>query len=343
MSMSCWFARFGLFVAFFFAVATSPAWAGLSCASLATSQLEALNRFNRQNVSYFYDSGGNDPRKTYDEWARELALKTEKSVSVDKIYEKHAATGRLMCPPDFPTTANLVIKNNVIVTAAHAFYGEDGKPRFDKPPRICKFYVMKKSGDQDPEEIYEVDLSTLREGSKNPYKTKTELDWAVVKLKRPVNGVEPYQVDPNAGNPRDDYKGLAVSAGQKDRKPRNGIDHPIKRPNLSGKGEPYLDSPNLIHRCHRSGTFGKSLWVTNCSAGKRGSGSALLVDPENPDSQSPLLISAISLTGPDDLPDPKNPKDVLPTGYRYNPGIGISSGYRAITGEFHEALMDAAK
>jgi len=282
-------------------------------------------------TAFFVDDEGKDPRNTYEDWARteEWAKKSQKPV--DAVYEKYAATGRLLCPPGFPTTANLVIKNDVIVGAAHAFYDENGKARFEKPPKVCKFHVMKKSGDQDWNEIYDVDLSTLQVGTKNWHKQSPDLDWAVVKLKKPVKDVQAYQVDPNAGNPHPDYKGLAVSAGQKDRKVRSG-DRVIRRPIWSAN-ERYNDTPNLIHRCGRSGTFGTSLWVTNCSLGERGSGSALLVDSQSGSSDEPLFISAIGITIP-----PAND-----AGYRYNPQAGVATGYLAITGKFQEALLAAAK
>jgi len=284
-----------------------------------------------------FDEKGEDPRKTYEEWARteEWAKKSQKPV--DAVYEKYAATGRLVCPPVFPTTANLVIKNDVIVTTAHSFYDEKGEARFKTSPYTCKFYVMKKPGDQDPNEIYEVDLSTLEVGKKNGKQFNDRDDWAVAKLKRKVVGVEPYQVDPNAAFPSPDYKGLAVSAGQRDRPARAG-DRAIRRQNLTGNGYfDHPDSPNLIHRCKRAGDYGYGQWVTNCSIGDRGSGSALLVDPgkpdpSKPDSGGPLLISAIAVRSPDEQ-----------RGYKFDPENRVSSGYAAITGRFRAALLEASK
>jgi len=311
----------------------SVGWAGpnFNCASPAVGQFAALSDLRAKNASYFFDEKGEDPRKTYEEWAgtEDWAKKSQKPV--DAVYERYAATGRLVCPPDFPTTANLVMKNNVIVTAAHSFYDEQGNARFKKSPYTCKFYVMKKPGDQDPKEIYEVDLSTLKEGAKDWKRQGEDSDWAVVKLIKPVLGVEPYQVDPNAANPRPDYKGLTVSTGQKDRPPRPG-DQAFRRPNLLGNGFFPTEGPNLIHRCGRAGNYGQNVWVTNCSAGKRGSGSALLVDSGSQGPGRSSLISAIALTSPKEE-----------RGYKFNPEKGDSTGYLAITGWFQRAILDAAK
>jgi len=312
---------------------TSTASAGpnFSCASHAVGQFAAISNLRAKKASWYFDENGEDPRKTYEEWALTEDWAKKKKKPVDAVYERYAPTGRLVCPPAVRSTANLVMKNNLIVTAAHSFYDDDGKARFEKSPNRCKFYVMKRSGDQDRNEIYDVDLSSLKVGAKDWSKHGEDVDWAVVKLKNPVAGVEPYQVDPNAGNPRADYKGLTVSAGQKDRPPRPG-DRAFRRPNLAGDGYLPPDGPNLVHRCGRSSTYGQSLWVTNCSAGDRGSGSALLVDPGKEDPGGPLFISAIALTTPKE-----------DRGYVYAPDKGDSSGYLAITGQFRQAIVNAAK
>jgi len=316
---------------------SSVAMAGpnFNCASQAVGQFAALieTRYGLMSkTSYYLDEKGNnhDPRNTYEEEAKATG------VHPDKIYAKYAATGRLLCPPGAPTTANLVIKNNVIVTAAHAFYDKQGEPRFKTAPYKCQFHVMRKSGPPAPNDIYDVDLKSIIEGSKKTGTKETfNLDWAVAKLTRPVPGVKPYEIDPDIDSKPFPIYGESASAGQYDRPDKNG--RVIVRRALT-KGKVIDDHPNLTHKCKTTDPYGpreNGVWQANCALGVWGSGSPFLVKSEDP--KNPLKIAAIGINGPKDI-NPSEPQ----LGYSYIPDI-TSTKYVAVTGEFRMAIDQAIK
>jgi len=286
----------------------------------------------KSKASYYLDENGNDhdPRNTYEEEANATG------VHPDKIYEKYAATGRLICPPNLRTTANLVMKNNVIVTAAHAFYDKQGEPRFKKSPFKCQFHVMRKSGPPDSKDIYDVDLKSIIEGSKKTGTTENlKFDWAVAKLTKPVLGVKPYQIDPEVDSKPFPIDGESASAGQYDRPDKNG--RVIVRRALT-EGMVIDDHPNLTHKCKTTDSSGpreNGLWLANCALGRRGSGSPFLVKSEDP--KNPLKIAAIGIDGPKDI-NPSEPQ----RGYVYAPGVN-STIYVAISGDFKRAIDQAIK
>jgi len=317
-------------------ISAASAGPNFNCASQAVDQFAAISDVQARNASWYLNENGKDedPRKTYEQEAKDTGK------SVDSVYQKYAATGRLLCPPGSPTTASLVLKNDVIVTAAHAFYDKEGQPKFKKSPHKCQFYVMRKSGRlgpndeylgrQDPDDVYEVDLSSLEQGEKKRSNDSDGgKDWAVAKLRRKVVGVEPYPIDAQIESKPFPIEGDSVSAGQLDRDENSPKIH---RPSLNN-GRFIKDHPNLIHKCRATTSSGprrNGVWLANCALGDGGSGSPFLVNSMG--AKNPFAISAIGMDSP---PESK-------TGYPYKPGVN-STVYVAIAGKFRAAIFEAAK
>jgi len=100
---------------------------------------------------------------------------------------RYAATGMVVCSGVY-STAQLTVRNDVVTTAAHAFYDADGNPRGDLS--TCTFNILV-NGRQ---ETIPLDVQSLRVGSRNPYSVAPVFDWAVVRLVRAVPDARPYAV-----------------------------------------------------------------------------------------------------------------------------------------------------
>lgn len=92
-------------------------------------------------------------------------------------------TGRLWCGSE-TTTAQLVEKANVVVTAGHVFFDPD-----------CKRYALNSCYYQPlgSAKKFDIDQTTLKNGECTKQSRKVAAyDWATIKLKEPVPGVTPY-------------------------------------------------------------------------------------------------------------------------------------------------------
>jgi hypothetical protein len=88
------------------------------------------------------------------------------------------ATGLVRCG-NTVGTAQLVLRHDVIVTAAHVLFGSaDGN---------CVFMPRMGSGEPIP-----VDSRTIRAGSRTPLSQAATNDWAVARLSQPVPDATPY-------------------------------------------------------------------------------------------------------------------------------------------------------
>lgn len=115
----------------------------------------------------------------------EFAAKTGQD---PKIFEKrYAATGMVVCSGVY-STAQLTVRNDIVTTAAHAFYDTDGNPRGDLA--TCHFTIMVEGKHRS----IPLDVPTLKVGSRNPYAVSPVYDWAVVRLAKPVPGAQPYGI-----------------------------------------------------------------------------------------------------------------------------------------------------
>jgi hypothetical protein len=127
-----------------------------------------------------------DARLTLPEFAR-------KSGQDPALFEsRYAATGMVVCSGVY-STAQLTLKNDVVTTAAHAFYDTDGNPRGDLS--TCHFNIMVE-GEQLSMPL---DVSSLRVGARNPYAVAPVHDWAVVRLVNAIPSAQPYGIGKLSG------------------------------------------------------------------------------------------------------------------------------------------------
>lgn len=127
-----------------------------------------------------------DKRATPKEFAR------RNGISWNDIRKLHGATGLVRCGQAVGT-AQLTLRNDVIVTAAHVLIEENGQARSS----TCEFTPM-----MDPDRgPVEIDLDSIRFGSDNPKSEPATRDWAVARLVRPIHGVRPYGLAPAGTTP----------------------------------------------------------------------------------------------------------------------------------------------
>lgn len=122
---------------------------------------------------------GGDARLTLPEFA----AKTGQPLST--FEKRYAATGMMICAGVY-STAQLTMRNDLVTTAAHAFYDSEGNPRGDLSS--CVFAINVEGV------VHQMPLITtsLRVGSRNPYAVSPAYDWAVVQLAAPVPQARPY-------------------------------------------------------------------------------------------------------------------------------------------------------
>lgn len=101
------------------------------------------------------------------------------------LLRSHAASGVVQCGATHGA-GQLTLANDVITTAAHVFFDERGAPR----ARTCEF-VAEIDGEM---RSVAIDLASIVAGSTQPYAVKAVHDWAVARLKRPLEGVKPYEL-----------------------------------------------------------------------------------------------------------------------------------------------------
>ena len=122
--------------------------------------------------------GGNSRRTTE-------AFSGEHHLNAAELRDAHTASGLIQCG-DAHGAGQLTLSTNVITTAAHVFFDEDGFPRahsctFDLPGNGKTAHIP-------------IDLASIVAGSTNPYAVAPAHDWAVARLTRRVAGVKPYTI-----------------------------------------------------------------------------------------------------------------------------------------------------
>jgi hypothetical protein len=172
-----------------------------------------------------------------------------------------AATQRLSCD-NGNGSASLIYRKDVIIFSAHQLSDDDGK--FPSVPGDCVFSVLNKDGDFDH---YPLLLATVDYGaSVPPGQTDNRADrndWAVARLVRPVEGIEPYALPdrPDSGTP-----GTLVTT--------------VSEPTDNWRGP----KGKLAQNCHvidveaASASSFPSVMHLDCDVGKGASGSAILTD-----------------------------------------------------------------
>jgi hypothetical protein len=97
------------------------------------------------------------------------------------------ATGLVRCG-NTVGTGQLVLRRNIIVTAAHVLYGSGGGE--------CVFIPGMGSGEPIP-----IDTRSIRAGSRTPLSEAAANDWAVARLAAPVREATPYGLAPPTAQP----------------------------------------------------------------------------------------------------------------------------------------------
>lgn len=277
-------------------ISSSLAIAGVVCppSTRAIRDFESL----RQDVFF---SGSSDPRRTLEKFAE------EEQEPVERVYEKYAFAGQLVCG-GYSGSVNLTVKGDVITTAAHCFYDENGRRR-GRPGSKC--VARFKKGPNETIDEYEIDESTLKVGRTKRSAGPQTQDWAVVKLKKLVSGIEPIKI------PQADKEGiskgqivLAVSGPQ--------TDHT--------EGKDMLSAPNLIHRCVTKTIVADRSARTTCALGGGGSGSAMIQE----NGMNPFLLGiGVNSTGD------------KASGREYDADLA-SSTYIPLEGDFLNAVRAAS-
>jgi hypothetical protein len=109
--------------------------------------------------------------------------------SKQTIHDRYAATGIIFCG-NADATAEVIVKNDTIVTAAHVFYFGNGcNPR--GPADKCVFSYTKSDGASRTIKV----MKMLEQGYKCPGTPDPTTDWAVLNLESPADGVTPYRVE----------------------------------------------------------------------------------------------------------------------------------------------------
>lgn len=115
-------------------------------------------------------------------------------MTVETVKRRFAATGTLRCPK-FQNRAQLTVRNDIITTAGHSLYVElNCKKRVPVEKCVFETYV---SGVKKVANISEVKATGIKCPG-GPY--DPTYDWAILQLKKPISGVEPYAVDRGASD-----------------------------------------------------------------------------------------------------------------------------------------------
>jgi trypsin-like peptidase len=126
--------------------------------------------------------------------------------SKQTIHDRYAATGTITCG-NYEGTAELAVRNDTIVTAAHMFYdGFSCNP--SGPADKCVFSYTKSSGASRTIKVNRM----LDIGFKCPGTPDPRTDWAVLKLESPADGVTPYQLEARLPKGSDDGSRVVYAA-----------------------------------------------------------------------------------------------------------------------------------
>lgn len=131
---------------------------------------------------------GANARRTSDDFAAQYGL------DPNVVRREHTASGLISCG-DAHGAGQLTEANNVLTTAAHVLFDENGEPRAP----VCSFSLVNEG------KITRVplDMKSIVAGHRKPYSVQAVHDWAVVKLERPIEGVAPYYLAESVAADRD--------------------------------------------------------------------------------------------------------------------------------------------
>lgn len=117
--------------------------------------------------------------------------KDRRATPDQELRARHGATGLVRCGTAIGT-AQLALKNDVIITAGHVLMGPDGRPRTG-----CVFEPLVGGG----HERIAIDARSIRSGSQVPLDAPATRDWAVARLVHPVRGATPYGLAATGSKP----------------------------------------------------------------------------------------------------------------------------------------------
>ena len=102
-----------------------------------------------------------------------------------EVISSHSASGLIQCG-NAHGAGQLTLTDDVITTAAHVFYDENGMLRSPS----CTFDVIVNGNEM----LVPVDLGSIVAGSTKPYDVVVTHDWAVARLTHAVSGAKPYGI-----------------------------------------------------------------------------------------------------------------------------------------------------
>jgi hypothetical protein len=122
---------------------------------------------------------GKNSRRSIEDFA------AENKIDPKSLRRTYAASGLIECG-NLHGAGQLTLTDQVVTTAAHVFFDEKGVPT----AKSCIFVL-----EVDNKQIaVPIDLSSIVAGSTNPYAVAEVHDWAVARLAKPVEGVQPYGI-----------------------------------------------------------------------------------------------------------------------------------------------------
>ena len=232
-------------------------WGGTSIAAVffaSVLQSATALPLSSASTSFHTDQDFFVPVVVFGQNARELprtfALR-HKLDPVD-ITRGHLASGLIQCG-NAHGAGQLTLTDDVITTAAHVFFDENGAPR----ARACSFDVTIDGHDNQ----VEIDLSSIVAGSRNPYDADIAHDWAVARLTRPMSGIKPY--------------GLAPLADIRENQPMTFI----ARGHIDwGDAKKLSMQDCVLHKEISKGEEGTREFSFDCDTGDGASGGAVMLD-----------------------------------------------------------------
>ncbi|MGH6843055.1 MAG: trypsin-like serine protease [Methylocella sp.] len=191
---------------------------------------------------------GKNSRRDMEEFAAEQKL------DAAELRTRFAGSGLIECGGAHGA-GQLTLTNDLITTAAHVFFDEQGVPR----AKTC-FFSIETHG---KEKKVPIDLASIVAGSINPYAVAAVHDWAVARLTRPIEGVTPY--------------GLADAARS------NTPVEFVARGHIDwGEGRRLSMEKCLLHEQLAAGAEGTREFSFDCETGDGASGGALVMGTNNP-------------------------------------------------------------
>ena len=180
------------------------------------------------------------------------AFAAEHDLNDAELARNHLASGLIQCG-NAHGAGQLTLSDDVVTTAAHVFYDENGLPR----ARTCTFDIT-----VGGREVHmPIDLSSIVAGSTKPYDAAVSHDWAVARLTHALTGVRPYGL---ASDIHDDEPVTFVSRGHID----------------WGEAKHLSFQQCTLHDKLSEGEEGTREFSFDCDTGDGASGGALMFDKD---------------------------------------------------------------